>query len=208
MLIETRDLKFRDLISYPNLKIESGQVTFLCGESGCGKSTFLKLINGSVSPSDGKLLIKGIDAADLDTIELRRKYLLVSQTVFLFEETIRRNFEEFYRYRELPILNDAEKRSFLQLCCADFPLETFCPSMSGGERQRIFLAICLSFKPEVLMLDEPTSALDPATAGQLMENLASYCRSKGISMIVVSHDHSLAERFADRVIELKGGTGS
>jgi putative ABC transport system ATP-binding protein len=196
------------MISYPDLRIEPGQVTFLCGESGCGKSTFLKLINGIAEPSGGKLMIEGKDSADLDTIELRRKYLLVSQSIFLFEGTIRRNFEEYYGYRELTIPDEAEIRTFLEICYANFPLDSFCPSMSGGERQRIFLSICLSLKPEILMLDEPTSALDVVTANQMMQNLTSYCRSNGISMIVVSHDHALAERFADRVIDLKVGAGS
>jgi putative ABC transport system ATP-binding protein len=208
LLIETRGLKFRDMISYPDLKIESGQVTFLCGESGSGKSTLLKLINGITSPTEGRLLVEDKDLADMNTVELRRKYLLVSQTVYLFEGSVRQNFEQFYEYRELAIPDDNEIQRFMDLCCADFPIDSSCISMSGGERQRVFLAICLSFKPRVLMLDEPTSALDAATAGQLMRNITEYCRNQDVTMIAVSHDRSLAERFADKIIELRGGAGA
>lgn len=206
MLIETKDLKFQDIISYPNLSIEAETVTFLCGESGSGKSTLLKLINGIVSPAEGTVLIEGIDIADLDTVELRREFLLVSQSVYLFDQTIRQNFEEYYKYRELAIPDDVEIKEFLQLCCADFSLDSYCPSLSGGERQRVFLAVCLSLKPRVLMLDEPTSALDSATAEQLMQNITAYCKHNQITLIVVSHDRSLAARYADKVIELKGGS--
>lgn len=205
MLIEFKNVNFNNMITYPDIEIEAEQVTFISGESGSGKSTLLKLINGVASPASGDITIEGKDILSWDTMDLRKKYLLAGQSVYLFDKTIRQNFEEFYRYRDLPAPADKEIQHYLSICCADFPLDSYCTHMSGGERQRVYIAICLSLKPEVLMLDEPTSALDSNTAGLLMQNLSSFCRNNHITLIVVSHDLTLPEQFADRVISLKGG---
>lgn len=205
MNIEMKQVNFENLIDYPDVSIEQGQVTFICGSSGCGKSTLLKLLNGTVSPRKGAITFDGRSIDEFDTVTLRKELILVSQSVYLFDSTIRENFEEFYRYRELPAPGDDEIASWLSLCCADFPLDMSCTSMSGGERQRVYIAIYLSFKPKAIMLDEPTSSLDSKTAAGLMENLASYCKSNRMTMIVVSHDRSLAERFADKTILLERG---
>ena len=74
--------------------------------------------------------------------------------------------------------------------------------MSGGERQRIYIAICLSFHPKVLMLDEPTSALDEATAVSLLQNLKQYCNEHGITLIAITHDKTLAKSYGDEYISL------
>ena len=205
MNIELKQVNFENLIDYPDLSIETDQVTFICGSSGSGKSTLLRLLNGTVSPRKGEIAFDGSGIDDFDTVALRKELMLISQTVYLFDATIKENFEEFYRYRELPAPDDEEITSWLSLCCADFPLDMYCTSMSGGERQRIYIAIYLSFKPKVIMLDEPTSALDSKTAARLMENLTAHCRASPTTMIVVSHDRSLAERFADQTIQLERG---
>lgn len=203
MNIKINRVNFGNFLDYPDLTIASGQVTFLYGCSGSGKSTLLRLLNGTVSPQKGEITFDGHSIEDFDTVELRKKLMLVSQTVYLFDSTIRENFEEFYRYRELPAPGDDEIRSWLSLCCADFPLDMHCTSMSGGERHRVYIAIYLSFQPNVIMLDEPTSALDAKTAVRLMENLVSHCKENYRTMVVVSHDRSLAERFADKMILLE-----
>jgi ABC-type cobalamin/Fe3+-siderophores transport systems, ATPase components len=204
VLIEAKKVNFKNILNYPDIEIESEHVTFICGDSGSGKSTFLKLINGVVSPLSGNIIIEGKNISDLNTVELRKEYLLVSQSVYLFDKTIKKNYEEFYRYRDLPTPEDKAIQYYLTLCCADFSLDSYCPTMSGGERQRVYIAICLSFKPKVLMLDEPTSALDSHTANLLMQNINTFCRNNHITLIVVSHDISLADKFADKVITLEG----
>jgi putative ABC transport system ATP-binding protein len=205
MKIEMKQINFENLIDYPDLSIETDQVTFICGSSGSGKSTLLRLLNGTVSPGRGEITFDGRSIEDFDTVTLRRELMLVSQTVYLFDAAVRENFMEFYQYRELPPPGDDEIASWLSLCCADFPQDMSCTSMSGGERQRVYIAIYLSFQPKVLMLDEPTSALDAKTSVTLMENLTAYCKENHIGMIVVSHDRALAERFADQTIFLERG---
>ena len=205
MLIKANGVNFSNLIHYSNLEIEADNVTFICGGSGCGKSTLLKLFNGVVSPISGEIMINGVSIEDFDTVELRKELLLVSQSTYLFDKTIAENFEEFYQYRDLPAPDKQSIQSFLTLCCAEFPLDANCSSMSGGERQRVYIAICISLMPKVLMLDEPTSALDSQTAVCLMKNLTAYCKENHMTLIVVSHDKALADRFADKVIQLGGG---
>lgn len=209
LLFQTFDLKFLDVISYPDLTIEACKTTFIAGDSGTGKSTLLKLFNGVNSLSAGKILYKGQNLAELDTLSLRQEVLLISQQVYLFDElTIEQNFAEYYSYRALPPPDQEKTEHFLRLCMADFPLNAMCANLSGGERQRVFNAIFTSFEPPVLMLDEPTAALDEANAVQFLKNIHTQCRGacggKGISLIIVSHDHDLVADFADQTIVLEG----
>lgn len=159
-IISASQVVFQSMIRYPNIKIAKGKTTFIHGPSGCGKSTLLKLINGTTSPDSGEIFYKGNNIENIDTIDLRREILLVAQSVFLFTGTIEENFKKYYEYRDRDLPTKETMEKFLKICSAEFPLETRCETMSGGERQRVYIAIFLSFMPDVLMLDEPTSALD------------------------------------------------
>lgn len=210
-LLELRDAVFMDKIIYPNIIINRGEILFITGPSGSGKSTLLRLLNGTVSPSSGTVFFKGKDIARLDTVSLRRQVVLVNQSIFLFDKSIRENFAEFYRYREQETPSDEELERYLSLCDADFLLDADCTSMSGGERQRIYLAICISFESEVLLLDEPTSALDEKTGNLLFKNLTKYSQEKGKILVVITHNRDLAQEFGDRIVDLAdkahGGKG-
>lgn len=204
-MIRVENLKFLDIISYPDMQIEQGQITVLQGESGCGKSTLLKLLNQTQTQSEGKIYYRGTDLDALDTIQLRRELILVNQSLFLFPGTIRENFRMFYERREQIMPSDEELLNFLRICQVPFSLEDLSDTMSGGEKQRVFHAIALSFRPKVLMLDEPTSALDHETAFRFMEQIKEYCKKQEISILMISHDKSLTETFADKMIWLKKG---
>lgn len=200
-LFRTEGLAFHD-IAYPDLTVKEGRATFVTGDSGTGKTTLLKLLNGVASPTSGAVYYRGDNIVRLNPIDLRREALLVSQSVFLLDETIADNFAAFHEYRgDQPPHPDAI-RKYLDLCRADFPPDACCATMSGGERQRVFIAICLSFAPRVLMLDEPTSALDTENATGLLTNLRAYCGERETTLLSVSHDRALVENFADDVITL------
>ncbi len=198
-------VEFLDIVSYKDLCINEGKTTFLKGESGCGKSTLFKLLNATNSLSNGRILFNDKDIKDINTIELRRKVQLVSQDVYLFEGTILENFKKYYEYRDMPLIDEQVIKKYLKLCQADFPLDAECGKMSGGERQRVFISICISFKPEVLMLDEPTSALDEHTANQLLTQIKEHCMKNHITLLVICHDSKLIETFADEIIQLDRG---
>ena len=203
ILLEGRGLAFAGQIHYPNFQIFEDEVTFLVGESGTGKSTLLRLLNATRNPSEGLVFYRGKNILEEEAVFLRRRLLLVSQSVYLFDTGIRQNYRAFYEYRELPPPSERVMEEFLSLCCAPFSLDRDCTTLSGGERQRVYLAIHLSLLPEVLLLDEPTSALDSQTSRAMMQNVIAYCRKKGISVVAVSHDASLTERFAEKTIVLK-----
>ncbi len=204
-LFALHDVAFKDLIRYPDIEISEGCVTYIVGESGAGKTTLLRLLNGVVSASTGEVLYRGKPVESYDPVMLRREVLLCGQSHWLFAASVRENFAEYYRYRDLPAPGDEEILRFLRLCAADFNLDADCSTLSGGERQRVFIAICLSLAPAVLLLDEPTSALDDATAHRMMSALKEYCAAQEITLVVVSHNSVQTRDFADACIELPGG---
>ncbi len=199
-IIFGEQLRFGPIAKYPPIEIPRHKTTFLFGPSGCGKSTLARLMNATLSPSEGHLFLNGKPYEEWDILQLRQKVLLASQSIFLFNQTIQKNFINFYEYRELVPPSPEEMMFYLDLCCLPFSLGRSCDVLSGGERQRIFIAICLSFQPEVLILDEPTSALDGATAHQLMDNITQYTKEKAITLVVISHDRSIMEKYQDHVI--------
>ena len=200
-----RNVNYKDILKYPDVEITEGGATFICGESGSGKSTLLKLLNGVLSPTDGEITYLHKSLEDYDPILLRQEVLLVSQSVYLFDESIKDNFAEYYDYRNLKALSEDKIKNYLDICSVNLPLDSMCHVLSGGERQRIFIAINLSYQPKVLMMDEPTSALDDKNANAIMENIKAHCKANNITLIVVSHDKSIAEKFADNIVALTGG---
>ena len=192
-------------IRYPDMTIYENKITFLTGPSGCGKSTLFRIFNGTLDPEEGTLFYRGQDIRGLDSLTHRREVSLVSQSVFLFPGTIRENFRQFYQFRDLPEPGSDRIRFLLELCCLTADPDTDCTTFSGGEKQRVYLAIFLSFEPRVVLLDEPTSALDTVTSRSLLKNLAEYVKKERISLILISHDPGLADEYAESRIFLGDG---
>ena len=200
-VLATEEVNFKNILFYPNIKIEQGHTTFITGSSGSGKSTLLKLFNATLSPTWGVIYYNNFNIADMDTIILRREVLLAGQAVYLFPTTIKENFIKYYEYRGLAAPEEKIMEKYLNLCLAPFSLSSQTQSLSGGERQRVYIAICLSLQPKVFLLDEPTSALDGENAAQLLQNLTGFCQEQHMTLVVVSHDRKLTEHFAeDRIV--------
>ncbi len=202
-VLATDKATYLEVANYPDLAIPSGKTTFITGDSGVGKSTLLKLFNNTVSPTAGRILYQGKNLADCDPILLRREVLLVSQSLFLWDKSIKDNFAEYHGYRDQPPPAEAEISEYLRICQADFPLDSPCRLLSGGEQQRVFNAIFLSFKPRVLMFDEPTAALDEDNARNFFRRAQEYAARQAMTLVAVSHDCSLADSFAGHIIRLE-----
>lgn len=199
----TQQLQFSDFITYPEIKIVENTFTFIAGESGCGKSSYLKMLNQTEFPSAGTIYYHARPLSEMPPLRYRREVLLVPQEVFLLDESIEANFSFFRQARELPLLSEGEMAYFLHTCCVDFPVTANCRTLSGGERQRVFLAVFLSCQPRVLLLDEPTAALDEKTAFSLFSSLKQFCSQHQITAVCVCHSNALIDAFSDATIRLE-----
>jgi putative ABC transport system ATP-binding protein len=202
LLFQASNLVYKENLIYSDVKIEKRKVNFITGESGSGKSTFLKLLNHSISPASGELFYNGKAITEYNPIELRQEVSLIAQEPFLFDESILDNFKTFYFIRQAPVPSEDYIRHITELCCVNVPLDQMAVTLSGGERQRVYISIFLSFRPKVILLDEPTSALDEKTSFKVMKNITGFCKEKNIEMVIVSHDKSIVDAFAENKIEI------
>ncbi|BAG07428.1 ATP-binding cassette domain-containing protein [Finegoldia magna] len=199
-ILRFENVKF--IKEYDDFTINKNEIVFIVGKSGSGKSTLLKLINNTLQMKSGSIFYKDTNILNIKPVELRRNIMMTSQENFLFDMTIKENFHEFYKLRDLENLTDDEIVKFLKIADFDVDVNLDVEKLSGGEKQRVFLAIALSMRPEVLLLDEPTSALDSNTAFNMMKNIVDYCKHNDITLVVVSHARNLVDEFADKTIDL------
>jgi len=192
-----------------NLKINDGEFLVLVGESGCGKTTTMKMLNRLIEPSDGQILIDGKNIMDMNKIDLRRSIGYVIQDVGLFpHHTIERNI------RTIPDLCkvdtevvDKRVRELMEL--VGLPYEDYAdryPSeLSGGQRQRVGVARALANEPDIILMDEPFSALDPITRNQLQDEILSLHEDLNKTIIFVTHDIDEAIKLGDRIAVMLDG---
>lgn len=199
-ILRFENVKF--IKEYDDFTINKNEIVFVVGKSGSGKSTLLKLINNTLQMKSGSIFYKDTNILNIKPVELRRNIMMTSQENFLFDMTIKENFHEFYKLRDLKNLTDDEIVKFLKIADFDVDVNLDVEKLSGGEKQRVFLAIALSMRPAVLLLDEPTSALDSNTAFNMMKNIVDYCKHNDITLVVVSHARNLVDEFADKTIDL------
>ncbi|MGI8544830.1 MAG: ATP-binding cassette domain-containing protein [Aridibacter sp.] len=181
-----------------NLEIYPGEILVLLGESGCGKTTTLKLINRLIEPTSGKVLVEGKATTDWDAIKLRRRIGYVLQEAGLFPHfTVEKNVA---LVPDLENWNADEKqeRTFEMLSLVGLEPKRFAnryPSeLSGGQQQRVGVARALAANPDLLLLDEPFGALDAITRSHLQKEFAKLVKDLGKTAVFVTHD--LQEAFA------------
>src|ERR1051325_4525321 len=208
-LVEFRDVSYSvpgvsaPIIARLNLTVERGETLVLLGESGCGKTTTLKLVNRLLLPTEGAVLVEGRATVEWDAISLRRRTGYVIQEGGLFPHfTVERyvalvpnleNWEQARvreRVRELLALVGLEPKAFAHR----YPRE-----LSGGQRQRVGVARALAAEPPLLLLDEPFGALDPLTRASLQREFADLSKRLGKTVIFVTHDVREALLVASRI---------
>lgn len=201
-IFSTENVRFKDIIQYPDFQIQPDSPAFVVGKNGSGKSTLFKMFNRTLSPAGGLIRYNGKDLSSFPPLDLRKEILLVSQQVFLYDDTIRGNFEKFYTVTGRQKPSDDAVLESLALTNADFGLENTARTLSGGERQRIYLAIFLSLKPEVILLDEPTAALDKESSVDVMAQIYRFCEENGMASVTISHDPNIVSLYARQIVRL------
>jgi putative ABC transport system ATP-binding protein len=193
------------------LEIRAGEFVALLGSSGSGKSTLLNLMAGLDRPTGGAIFANGRNLSALSSLELARYRSRTVGMVFqsfnlLPRMTLEENVELPLRLAEV---DRGERGARVQEALERVRLEkrlTHRPSeLSGGEQQRAALARALVNRPTILFADEPTGNLDSATGESIMLLLKEIQQKLGMTIVMVTHERPLAERFADRIAALADG---
>ncbi len=191
-----------------SLTIERGKMTALVGASGAGKSTLADLIPRFYDPTEGKVLIDGVDLREYDINSLRSKLAVVSQDTFIFNTSVQNNIAYALENVDEAAIREAARFAnaleFIQELPEGFDTQLGDRGvrLSGGQRQRIAIARALLRNPDILILDEATSALDSVSERLIQESLEQL--SVGRTVIAIAHRLSTIVR-ADKVVVLEQG---
>jgi len=199
----------REIVSDISLEVATGETLVLLGRSGSGKTSLLKLTNGLLIPSQGKILVNQKATTDWDRIELRRGIGYVIQEAGLFPHfTVAKNVGLVPTLEGWP-RRKIETRVTELLRLVGLDPEEFGGrrprELSGGQRQRVGVARALAADPPILLMDEPFGALDPVTRAELQREFAALARQLRKTIVFVTHDLREALLLASRIVLLQSG---
>ncbi|HKC63494.1 MAG TPA: ABC transporter ATP-binding protein [Pyrinomonadaceae bacterium] len=188
-----------------SLKVAPGEIYFLLGANGAGKTTVINIFLNFVEPTAGRALINGVDVA-ADPLEAKKYLSYVSEDLMLYGNfTARQNLDFFAR---LGGKQDLKRDDYYQVLrevgLEERAFEQKVKEFSKGMRQKIGLAAAMVKDAPAILMDEPTSGLDPKVGAELMETL-SELRSRGRAILVATHDIFRATEVADRIGIMKEG---
>lgn len=194
-----------------SLDIAPGEFVALLGQSGSGKSTLLNLLAGLDRPTAGSVLVHGRDLAKMSSEELaryrRNDVGMVFQAFHLIPTMkVTENVELPMRFAEVDRPERATRvRESLERVGLTKRMDHRPSELSGGEQQRVSIARALANRPSLLLADEPTGNLDSRTGEDILNLIRDVSLSLGMTVVMVTHERALAERFAQRLIFLADG---
>ena len=200
----------KEVLKGINATFENGKTNLIIGQSGSGKTVFMKCIVGLLQPTKGEILYDERNFLNMGKNEkklLRREMGMIFQSAALFDSmSVLENVMFPLNMFSKDTLRDRQRRA---LFCLDrvklsdasnkFPGE-----ISGGMQKRVAIARALSIDPELILFDEPTSALDPEMVGEVLKTMKDLAKS-GLTMIIVTHEMEFARDVSDRVIFMDKG---
>lgn len=192
-----------------SLEIEKGEFVFIVGSSGCGKSTLMKMLMKEVEPTEGQILVNGIDITRISKRRipnLRRSMGIVFQDFRLLpDKTVYENVAYAMRVIEAsPKQIKKQVPNVLSLVGLLEKGNLYPDQLSGGEQQRVAVARAIVNNPSVLIADEPTGNLDPDTAWEIMSLLNDINR-RGTTVVVATHAKDIVDKMQKRVIAIEHG---
>jgi len=201
-----------EILKKLNIEIKKGEILGIIGESGCGKTTFLRTVLRLEEADSGSVLYNGVDLMKISKNEIRNK--------------IRRNLRYVYQHPEASLnpgvtvgksllntcklfhTNELEKKVADSLELVGLPFEyksSFPHELSGGEKRRAVLARALITEPQMIFADEPFSGLDKILQARLIQSFLRIQKQRELTYILVSHDQSIINNISDRIFRLQNG---
>lgn len=212
-ILEVRDLSVgyrgASILEAVTLQFVRGRIYAIIGPNGCGKTTLIRALTGSLKPERGEVLLNHHNIAQLKTKQIARQMAVVCQTNPAVQDMTVRTLVQYGRFAhrswwrssgndDRRIVEEALQRTGLKVL-ENRRLDT----LSGGERQRAWIAMAVAQSPKIMLLDEPTTYLDIAHQLEIMELLSRLNREEGITIVMVLHDINHAARYADELVVLK-----
>jgi len=211
--IEDVDAGYGDqpVLQNVTLRVARGEFVGLIGPNGCGKTTLLRVLSGVLAPSRGQVRLQGANLRDIGRRQLARTMACLLQRFSLDLPFTVREVVLMGRSPHLPRIGGETRRDFELVqramgltdvsCLADRSIT----EISGGERQRVLIAMCLAQEPDVLLLDEPTSHLDIRHQVSILDLITRLNRQTGLTVVAVLHDLNLAAEYCRRLAVLDRG---
>ena len=216
-IIEIKNLSFKytpnkTIFNNLNLNIKKGEITTLLGKNGCGKSTLIKLLSKNITNYAGNIFLENRELKSYSLKELAKKLSIVYQnnatpqeiTVFNMVSFARLPYQNIFFYKKTK--EDIEKINFAlkETDLIDYK-NTIVSELSGGQLQRVYIAMCLAQDTEIIILDEPTAFLDIKYQKSIMELVKRLNQELHLTIIMVLHDINQAITYSDNIVALLDG---
>lgn len=192
-------------------QVTPNQLTALIGHNGSGKSTLIKALAGEMLPSSGSLILDDRPLSDYGSKDLAKKLAYLPQQLpdaasFTVSELVMLGRYPHQKWLQKPTKIDRDKVSEAMQLTQVAPFsDRIVATLSGGERARVWLAMCLAQDTQYLLLDEPLAALDVRYQIEVMALIRKLVDTQGLGVIMIVHDINLAAQYSDRIIALKAG---
>ena len=200
----------KKIFSNISTEIKEGELLYIIGKTGSGKSSLLKILYGDIILSQGKAEIAGVDLINIKENKipfLRRKLGIVFQDFkLLADRSIKKNLEFVLKATDWKDKIKIKERidEVLGLVQLKEKINNFPNQLSGGEQQRVAIARAILNKPKVILADEPTGNLDPATSKKVMKLLKDI-NDKGTTVLIATHDYEIISKFPSKTIRIEKG---
>ncbi len=194
-----------------NIKVNNGEIITIIGPNGSGKTTLIKALSRCIKPKAGNIYLDGVDINKIPTKEIAKNLAILPQVKNISQDITVEGLVSYGRY---PHLKFGQRINKNDKDIIDWAIEKtgltklkdrYVATLSGGEKQRAWIAMALAQKPKILILDEPTTYLDISFQLEVLELVKELKDSLGITVIMVLHDLNQASRYSDNIYVLRDG---